>query len=126
MVLGFASEGNIGSFLKVLDRVMEDGEFSSFFRDFDFPWYFPGGEYQDLVEGAGFRDCRVGYRSVEMEMTVEDLTGWFRTTGMPYWGRLPGPLAERFVGRVIDDYVKSRQGRGIALGFKRIIVEGRK
>jgi len=124
MTLGFASKGNIDPFLKTLTYVMEDAEFSPYFKNFNFSWYFPGEEYKDLLKDAGFEKSEIKFKSVEIKMPKEELMGWFRTTGMPYWRHLPEPLSEKFPGRVVDEYIKSRQGKGIGVVFKRVIVRG--
>ncbi|HEC97747.1 MAG TPA: class I SAM-dependent methyltransferase [Nitrospirae bacterium] len=126
MALGFASRGNIDSFLEIINHIMGDDEFSPSFKDFNFSWYFPGEEYKGLLKDAAFERYEIKFKSVEIKMPKEELTGWFRTTGMPYWGHLPEPLSGQFIDRVIDEYIKNRQGKGIAIVFKRIIVEGRK
>ena len=124
IALGFASRGNIDSFLKVIKYVMEDKEFSPYFKGFNFSWYFPGEEYKGLLKDAGFEKSEIKFKSVEIRMTEEELMGWFRTVGMPYRGHLPEPLSGKFFDRVIDKYIKSRQGQGIAIVFKRVIVRG--
>ncbi|HDO35742.1 MAG TPA: class I SAM-dependent methyltransferase [Nitrospirae bacterium] len=124
VALGFASRGNIDSFLEIINHIMEDDEFSTSFKGFNFSWYFPGKEYNGLLKDAGFERCELKFKSVEIRMTKEELMGWFRTVGMPYWGHLPEPLSGEFFDRVIDEYIKSRQGKGIAIVFKRVIVRG--
>ncbi|GBE01940.1 trans-aconitate 2-methyltransferase [bacterium BMS3Abin08] len=124
MALGFASRGNIDSFLEIINHIMEDDEFSTSFKGFNFSWYFPGKEYNGLLKDAGFERCELKFKSVEIRMTKEELMGWFRTVGMPYWGHLPAPLSGEFFDRVVNEYIKSRQGQGIAVVFKRVIVTG--
>ncbi len=123
IVSGFASKGNVGLFLEALRDVMLDEEFSPYFMDFNFSWYFPGEEYMDLIESTSFKVNNLEFITVEMRMTEDELRGWFRTVGMPYYGYLPEMYSLKFFDKVIGKYIESMQGKGIILTFKRIVVE---
>ena len=56
----FGGEGNCSHFLKVIREAMADEAFSSYFKDFPWPWYMPPvAEYEALVRRAGFVEARV-------------------------------------------------------------------
>lgn len=123
LVLGFASKGNVDSFLKVLEYVINNSkDFRYYFKDFEFPWYFPGKEYDRLIKNAGFQKCNITFKAVDFAVTEEELEGWFRTVGMPFWNFLPKPLSDRFFNTVISEYLKKMHGEEIVLTFKRLIV----
>jgi trans-aconitate methyltransferase len=56
----FAGDGNCSYFFRVVREVMELTEFSSSFKDFEWPWYMPSvAEYQNLVQALPLHDIRV-------------------------------------------------------------------
>jgi trans-aconitate 2-methyltransferase len=56
----FAGEGNCESFLRVVRGAMAEPRFSSYFRDFTWPWYMPSlGQYIWLAARSRFHEIRV-------------------------------------------------------------------
>lgn len=107
VLLQFGGRSNAAQLVQVVSEVVAAPRWAEFFADFTFPWAFYGPEeYRPWLDESGLVTRRL--ELIAKDMTQEGrhgLEGWFRTTWMPYWQRVPGPLQQAFVDEVIEKYV---------------------
>jgi len=108
VLLQFGGKGNAASVFLVLDEIIKDKEWSCYFRNFKFPYNFPGDEeYTELIKESGLIIKRV--ESVEKDMIHEGedgLAGWIRTTWLPYTSRIPEDKREEFIRIVVKKFIE--------------------
>jgi len=108
ILLQMAGKGNASAILDTMDRLIGQGRWSAYFHEFSFPYAFYSDEdYYSLVEAAGLVPVRV--ELIPKIMTHngrEGLTGWIRTTWLPYIERIPVDLRDNFIEALTDDFEK--------------------
>jgi trans-aconitate 2-methyltransferase len=108
ILLQFGGKGNAASAFIILDELMKDNEWLPYFRNFKFPYNFPGDEeYTALIKKSGFNIRRV--ELVEKEMIHEGeggFAGWIRTTWLPYTSRIPEDKREEFIIAAVRKYIE--------------------
>jgi trans-aconitate methyltransferase len=124
-------KGNAQQVLTVLDEMLKEERWSSFFKDFEFPYGFYGPEeYKKLLLEAGLKPGRVELLPKEMKLQgKEGLLGWIRTCWMPYTQKLPANLRKPFMKELADRYLEKHplDENGIAhLKMARLEVQANK
>jgi trans-aconitate 2-methyltransferase len=102
-------KGNAQAILFVLDDLLVEDRWSTFFDGFTFPYGFHAPEeYDAWLREAGLKPERVELLLKDMTLQgKEGLAGWVRTTWLPYTERLPVELRDKFVKEIVDHYVKT-------------------
>lgn len=100
-------KGNAAPIFEVLDEIMAIPEWSKFFSDFEFPWYFhEPNDYIQWLSQAGLKARRVELIQKDNEQPSKDgLAGWLYTTWLPYVHRVPENLQARFVSTIVEAYI---------------------
>ena len=88
--------------------MMSENEWNRYFSDFAFSYGFYGPEeYTIWISEAGLHPVRVELIPKVMSYDKRDgLTGWVRTTWLPYLERVPEERREKFITRLIDKYTE--------------------
>lgn len=105
-VLQMAGEGNAASVVETVGDVIGREPWLPFFEGFVFPYGFYGADaYRKLVREAGLVARRVEVFPKEMiRKGRAGLSGWIRTTWLPYIQRLPDEMRDRFIEDVVSGY----------------------
>jgi trans-aconitate methyltransferase len=105
-VLQMAGEGNAAAVVETVDAVIGREPWTPFFEGFDFPYAFYGPDaYRSLVSEAGLVCKRIEIIPKDMTQKGRDgLSGWIRTTWLPYIQRLPMDARDRFIEDVVSGY----------------------
>lgn len=100
--------GNAAGMVAAFDRVITNSKWSQYFGGFNFPYWFYGQEeYGYWLNQTGLELVRVELIPKEMKHKGKDgLTGWLRTTWLPYTERIPEILRERFLEEVVFAYLE--------------------
>lgn len=108
ILLQMAGKGNASAIVDAMGRLTCQGRWSGYFREFSFPYVFYGDEhYRSLVEAAGFVPVRIEFIPKTMTHNGrEGLTGWIRTTWLPYIERIPVDLRDNFIEALTGDFEK--------------------
>ncbi len=106
VLLQMAGKGNAAAIVDVVSNVIRKSPWRPFFDRFAFPWAFYGAEeYTGLVKAAGLSARRVEIIPKTMlHKGREGLSGWVRTTWMPYSQRVPADMREAFVEEIVSGY----------------------
>jgi trans-aconitate methyltransferase len=101
--------GNAQEFIDIVDNVVQDGRWRSYFNGFTFPYGFFGvREYAPWLREAGLRPTRLEeIRKTMKQKGKAGLAGWIRTTWLPYTERIPESLRESFISEVADAYIEA-------------------
>jgi len=101
--------GNAAEVVAAFDQVIKNRQWSGCFKNFTFPYTFLGpDDYYALLERAGLLAQYVELIPKDMQYPRKtDLTGWVRTTWLPYIERVPDRLHHVFLEEVIDTYLKA-------------------
>jgi trans-aconitate 2-methyltransferase len=105
-MLQMAGEGNASSVVETVNDIIGREPWVPFFEGFAFPYSFYGADtYRALAREAGLDARRV--ELIPKEMTQEGragLSGWLRTTWLPYLQRLPAGMRDGFIEEVVSGY----------------------
>lgn len=105
----FGGRGNAAEVFKIVDFMLEDEKWSSYFRDFVFPYGFYGPEeYGKWLKDAGFSIQRL--ELISKDMALEGEKGLFASiasTWHPYTQQVPQELKEDFIKELVALFVKS-------------------
>ncbi len=109
VLLQMAGKGNAAQILEVLQKIVDSGKWHGYFTDFAFPWGFYGAEeYNIWLKNAGLRAKRVELIPKDMtQKGKEGLSGWVRTTWLPYIQRVPEGRRDEFIEEIVNTYIKS-------------------
>jgi trans-aconitate 2-methyltransferase len=130
ILLQMGGKGNAESILSILEEMMSDKEWSTYFSDFVFSYgFYEPQEYTLWISDAGLDPVRVELIPKVMSYDKRDgLTGWVRTTWLPYLERVPDEKREEFITRLIDRYIEKHpldhEGK-IHVNMMRLEVEAR-
>jgi len=97
---------NAAQVVEILDTLI-NGKWAAYFSEFSFPYGFHGPEaYSKWLVDAGLQPVRVDLIEKDMLHKGEDgLSGWIRSTWMPYVERVPVNLRESFIENIVEDYL---------------------
>ena len=130
-LLQMGGAGNAGDLVRIIDQLIADDPWKDYFQQFEFPYGFHSPEtYRTWLDSAGLLADRNELIMKDMVYdTREKLTGWFRTTWLPYLERVPSKMQENFIKTVIDQYLqeyKTDPNGNIHLQMVRLEVQGAK
>jgi trans-aconitate 2-methyltransferase len=108
ILLQMGGKGNAASILSIMDEMMSENEWSQYFSDFDFSYgFYEPEEYTVWISEAGLNPVRIELLPKIMSYDKRDgLTGWVRTTWLPYTERVPEQKREKFITGFIDKYIE--------------------
>ncbi|MEW6104712.1 MAG: methyltransferase domain-containing protein [bacterium] len=108
ILLQMAGKGNAAKIIEVSETIVNSKRWNEYFTDFAFPWGFYGtDEYNVWLKDVGLKVKRVELIPKDMiHKGKEGLSGWIRTTWLPYTQRLPEELRDEFIGEIVDKYIK--------------------
>ena len=109
VVLQMAGEGNAATVVQTVSEVIGREPWSPFFEGFTFPYGFYGpDQYRAMVEEAGLVVKRLELIPKQMaHKGREGLSGWVRTTWLPYIERVPMEQRDRFIEDIVSAYGSS-------------------
>ena len=101
-----AGKENAVTVTETVQKIIQAEQWQPFFQGFSSPYSFYGDEeYRVLMKRAGFAPGRVELIPKAMSHKGrEGLSGWIRTTWLPYTQRLPEEMRDRFVEEVVALY----------------------
>jgi trans-aconitate methyltransferase len=107
ILLQMGGRGNAAHILSVLEGLQTTTEWRPYFKEFEFPYGFPGAEeYEHLLDKEGFTVHRVELIPKDM---VHDgrsgLEGWIRTTWLPYTQQVPAQKRNEFIRALSAEYI---------------------
>ena len=107
LLLQMGGRGNVARFVAELEATMASAAWCEHFDNFEFPFGFYGPEqYGPWLATVGLEAERL--QLIAKDMAHEDataLTGWVRTTWLPYTQRVPKARRADFVEDVVARYL---------------------
>jgi trans-aconitate 2-methyltransferase len=130
-IVQMAGKGNAQDIISILRDLLAKSSWSQFFQGFSFPYgFFSSEEYREFLTEAGLKPLRVELFPRDMKHAgSEGLSGWIRTTWLPYTERLPTEKRDLFVKEIVASYLKNHPAdtNGVVhLGMMRLEVEAYK
>lgn len=108
VLLQMGGKGNAFHLIQVIEEMIQDKKWSSYFQDFSFPYFFYDiNNYQTWLNQMGFEPIRI--ELIPKDMThegVAGLTGWIRTTWHPYTEKVPESMRESFISEWVERYLQ--------------------
>ena len=106
ILLQMGGEGNAAGVVDAIEELVRQPEWSPYFTSFAFPYGFYGPqEYQGWLLEAGLQPTRLELIPKDMfHPGKAGLTGWLRTTWLPYTQRLPEEKRTTFLDALVDSY----------------------
>jgi len=100
-------KGTLDGFQPMLNEMLTNTKWTSFFTDFELPWgFFDDTTYtQWLIQN---QLTPISVKLVPSKMVHDNqkgLEGWIRTTWHPYLNRIPTPLKDDFVTELTNRYL---------------------
>ncbi|MCP4666393.1 MAG: methyltransferase domain-containing protein, partial [Deltaproteobacteria bacterium] len=91
MLLQMGGKGNAGSMIAVLETIIAEKEWRPYFSGFEFPYgFYDPATYALWLKEASLSPIRVELIPKDMSYKDTDrLSGWIRTTWLPYTDRVP-------------------------------------
>ena len=108
VLIQMGGKGNAAGIVDVLSELTSEKKWNSYFKEFNFPFYFPGtNEYEVLLIDCGFKLNRIELIPKKKDHAgIESLKGWIRTTWLPYTLRVPEEERETFIDIVAKKYIE--------------------
>lgn len=108
LLLQMGGKGNAVGIIEAVQTVLQHPQWSQYFQDFVFPYYFYSpDDYQQWLPAAGLKPIRLELIPKDMiHDNPAGLAGWIRTTWFPYVQRVPEDRAEAFISAVVDQYLQ--------------------
>jgi len=107
ILLQMGGKGNASLILSSLNSLLQKEKWKEYFVDFEFPYgFFDVDEYKQLLIQNRFQIDRMNL--IRKEMVHEGksgLTGWIRTTWLPYTNRIPEKYRNEFIDDLVTDYL---------------------
>lgn len=131
VLMQMGGKGNARFMIEAMETLMARKEWRGYFKDFVFPYGFHDPEsYRVWLDEAGLDPVRV--ELIPKTMTHDDrenLSGWIRTTWLPYTQRIPRCRRKAYIQQLVDRYLSDHppdsQGQ-IHVDMVRLEVEARK
>ncbi|MFC1515317.1 class I SAM-dependent methyltransferase [Thermodesulfobacteriota bacterium] len=107
MLLQMGGKGNAADIIRTVDRLIEKDKWRAYFADFTFPYgFYTSQEYETWLKKTGLVPVRIAL--IEKDMTQkgpEGLSGWIRTTWLPYTQRVPEDERIAFIDDIVENYL---------------------
>ena len=102
-----AGKGNAQAVLSLFDKLLVSPQWRDYFEGFTFPYAFLNPqEYRQLLVQAGLKPVSVELFPRDMKFpNVEGMSGWVRTTWLPFTERIPIEQREGFVKEIVSSYI---------------------
>ncbi|WP_370574208.1 methyltransferase domain-containing protein [Methanomethylovorans sp.] len=109
ILLQMGGKGNAASVFEILDKLLKNGKWSRYFEDFSFPYGFYGlEEYRVWLDEAGLEAKRIELIPKDMKLEgKKGLSGFIRSTWLPYTRRIPEDLHSEFIDSVTEKYLET-------------------
>jgi trans-aconitate methyltransferase len=107
-LLQMGGEGNAREVIAVLEELLVESPWASFFVDFKFPYGFHSPqEYRVWLQRTQLEARRLELIPKDMlHAGVAGLQAWVRTTWLPYTSRIPLDWQDRFISEVAERFVQ--------------------
>ena len=131
LLFQMAGKGNAKDILSLINELITVEPWKGFFSNMTFPYgFYDQEEYTSFMRQAGLLAERVELFPKDMKFKdAEGLAGWVRTTWLPFTDRLPVELRSKFIGLIVNNYLKQHPADAagvVHVGMMRIEVEGHK
>jgi trans-aconitate 2-methyltransferase len=131
LLFQMAGKSNAQDILDILDEMMTVEPWKPYFEGFKFPYgFFDPKEYTEFLEKADLEPLRVELIPKDMKLKgAEGLTGWVRTTWLPFTEKLPSDLKAQFVDELVTKYLEKHPADvdgTVHVGMMRLEVEAKK
>lgn len=128
VLLQMGGKGNAASVFEILDVLLKNEKWSRYFKDFSFPYgFYSPEEYKVWMDEAGFRTKRIELIHKDMKIKGrEGLSGFIRSTWLPYTQRIPEDMRTEFIDTVVDQYLEEHhldKAGFVHIGMIRLEVE---
>lgn len=108
ILLQMGGEGNAAAIISVVNRMIATAKWGKYFENFEFPYGFHHPkDYNIWLDEAGFQSADA--RLVSKDMRYDNragLSGWIRTTWLPYTQRIPEHIRNEFINELTDSYIR--------------------
>lgn len=131
LLFQMAGKGNAENILSLINELIIEEPWKSFFENMTFPYgFYNPEEYTAFMRQTGLVAKRVELFSKDMKFNgAEGLAGWVRTTWLPFTDRIPGELRLKFVELIANRYIERypADNSGVVhVGMKRLEIEANK
>ncbi len=105
----FGGRGNAAEILEVVDLMLEDEKWNSYFKDFIFPFRFYGpAEYIKWLKNTGFSVKRLELNPKDMFLERKrELFAWNFSILHPYTRQVPQNMQENFINEFVSIFVNN-------------------
>lgn len=102
-----AGKGNAQAVLRIFDELLVLPRWQRYFDGFTFPYAFIGPqEYKRLLVDADLKPVRIDLFPRDMKFPgAEGMSGWIRTTWLPYTERIPVEMLDDFIKEITNRYL---------------------
>jgi trans-aconitate methyltransferase len=107
LLVQMGGKGNAADVFKIIDSMLEEEKWGSYFRNFVFPYgFYEPEEYEKWLKDAGF-----SVKSLELISKVMILEGerglfnWFSSTWHPYIQQIPEESRDVFIAELVTRFV---------------------
>jgi trans-aconitate methyltransferase len=108
LIISCGGKGNAAGVLQIFSNLINQVPWAGYFASFSNPYFFYGTEeYESWLQDIGFKINRIELVSKDMTHAgKEGLSGWIRTTWMPFTQRVPETEREDFIASFVDAYLQ--------------------
>jgi len=108
ILLQMGGKGGVSQLIFVLNDMLANSKWQSFFHNFIFPYNFPGiKEYETMLLECNFQIKRVELIHKDaIHEGKEKFKGWIKTTWIPYLERIPEDKKEQFIEELVTKYIE--------------------
>jgi trans-aconitate 2-methyltransferase len=108
ILLQMGGQGNASAIICIMNSMITTATWGKYFKDFEFPYGFHHPQdYHIWLDDAGFQSTDA--RLIHKDMRYDDragLSGWIRTTWLPYTQRIPDHIRNEFINELTDRYLE--------------------
>ncbi|MEN6472842.1 MAG: methyltransferase domain-containing protein [Syntrophaceae bacterium] len=107
LLFQMGGKGNAMDIALALLEIISRHPWQPYFTEIPIPYsFYEPEEYRDLLNGARLEPIRVELIPKDMVQPGRlALTGWIRSTWLPYTQRVPEDMRESFIGDLVDTYL---------------------
>jgi trans-aconitate 2-methyltransferase len=108
LMISCGGQGNAADILTTFADLMATQAWCPYFQDFATPCYFfDTQDYAPWLDAVGFTVRRLECVPKDMiQKGASGLAGWIRTTGMPFWQKVPESLQTEFIDEFVARYLQ--------------------